>query len=120
MISLFEKYGGFAAVHPLVSAFYDQVLESDIISYMFDDIDMPQLIDHQTKFIASVMGGPASFSDDALHKAHSHLNIKEEEWDEVVTLLHQTLKDFNIEEPDIAALLSAVASKKSLIVAQHD
>jgi hemoglobin len=41
-------------------AFYDRVLNSDVIGAYFDDIDMRQLIDHQTKFISQGMGGPAT------------------------------------------------------------
>ena len=41
----------------MVGAFYDAVLESEIVSYMFDKVDMPELIEHQTKFLAVAMGG---------------------------------------------------------------
>lgn len=38
--SLFDKYGGFASVSKVVSAFYDKAVDSDIIGPYFDDIDM--------------------------------------------------------------------------------
>ena len=37
--TLFEKYGGFASVFPIVNAFYDSVLDSEVVSYMFDDVE---------------------------------------------------------------------------------
>ncbi len=58
--TMFERYGGFAAVSRVVSSFYDKILDSDITSPYFADIDMAKQIDHQTKFVAYLMGGPAS------------------------------------------------------------
>lgn len=60
--SVFERCGGFAAVRKVVSAFYDKVLDSPILEPHFENIDMRRLIDYQTKFIASAMGGPAKFA----------------------------------------------------------
>lgn len=59
--SLFEKYGGFAQISKVVMVFYDKVLDPDLVGPFFDNIDMRRQIDHQTQFIASVMGGPASY-----------------------------------------------------------
>lgn len=69
--TIFERYGGFAKVSRIVSSFYDKILESPITSTYFDNIDMRRLIDHQTKFIAYVMGGPASYTNDQLERVHS-------------------------------------------------
>ena len=114
--SLFEKYGGFATVHKVVEHFYDGVLDNDILSPHFERVDMSQLIDHQTRFFASAMGGPASFDDSHLEKTHQGLGITEEAWDAVVGVLLETLNTFNVEEGDIQSIVGAVGSKKSLIV----
>jgi len=55
--TLFDKYGGFATVSRIVSAFYDEVLESEQLRPYFRGLDMRRLVDHQTKFIAALMGG---------------------------------------------------------------
>ena len=60
----FERYGGFATVSRIVMSLYDRLLEDDEVGPFFDDVDMPKLIDHQTKFVSSLMGGPASFTDE--------------------------------------------------------
>ncbi len=114
--SLFEKYGGFATIHKVVEHFYDGVLDNDILSPYFEGVDMSQLIDHQTRFFASAMGGPASFDDDHLEKTHQVLGITEEAWDAVVAVLLDTLNAFNVEEGDIQLIAGAVASKKPLMV----
>ena len=54
--TMFERYGGFASVSKIVSEFYDKVLDSPSLSPFFDGIPMKRLVDHQTKFIAQVMG----------------------------------------------------------------
>ena len=115
-VSLFEKYGGFGSLYPIVGAFYDKVLESDVVSHMFDSVDMPELIEHQTKFIAVAMGGPGIYDDASLEAGHQGLGINDAEWDEVVGILIETLTGFGVEEPDIETLVGLVASKKPLIV----
>ncbi len=114
--SLFEKYGGFATIHKVVEHFYDGVLDNDTLSPYFEDVDMSMLIDHQTRFFASAMGGPASFDDSHLEKSHQGLGITEASWDAVVGVLLDTLNAFNVEEGDIQAIVGAVGSKKPLIV----
>jgi len=116
--SLFEKYGGFATIHKVVEHFYDGVLDNDVLSPYFEDVDMSQLIDHQTRFFASAMGGPASFDDNHLEKMHRGRGITEEAWDAVVGVLLETLNAFNVEEGDIQLIAGAVGSKKPLIVEQ--
>ena len=114
--NLFEKYGGFASVYPIVNAFYDSVLESEIVAYMFDHVNMEKLIEHQTVFIAQAMGGPGTYDDRKLLAAHPKLNIQEEEWNEVVTILIETLQSFSVEQADIDTLVGKIATKKPLIV----
>lgn len=57
MATMFDRYGGFTSVSKIVMSFYDKVLDSETVGPYFEDIDMKALIDHQTKFIAQVMGG---------------------------------------------------------------
>ena len=114
--SLFEKYGGFSTIHQVVEGFYDGVLENDILAPYFDDTNMETLIDHQTRFFATAMGGPASFDDDHLASVHHDRGISEDAWDAVVTVLSETLSSFEIDPSDIQTILSAVGSKKAFIV----
>ncbi|MEH6470039.1 MAG: group 1 truncated hemoglobin [Halopseudomonas sp.] len=114
--ALFDKYGGFATVSRIVSAFYGEVLESERLNPYFEGVDMRRQIDHQTKFIASIMGGPASFSNEALERVHARLDIDEASFEEVVKLLRFTLEDFELEEGDISLIIREVAGRKRFIV----
>ncbi len=118
MATMFERYGGFAAVSRIVSAFYRQVLDVPALAVYFEDTDMRRLIDHQTKFVASVMGGPASYTNDQLARVHSKMSIRSEDYDTVVSILRDTLEDFELDESDIAAICTDVMDCKRFIVSQ--
>ncbi|MBT4908376.1 MAG: group 1 truncated hemoglobin [Rhodospirillaceae bacterium] len=118
--SLFDKYGGFASVSKVVSAFYDKAVESDIIGPYFDDIDMRSQVDHQTKFISSLMGGPASYSDEALQKVHSGLHIDRTSFEEMARLLHETLEDFSFERSGVDQIMHEINSRADIVITRHD
>ena len=77
---------------------------------------MAQVIDHQTKFIASLMGGPAAFSDERLRQVHRALCLGHADMDEMSRLLRQTLEEFNMAPPDIDAVIAEVEMRRPLIV----
>ena len=113
---MYERYGGFSAISRLVMAFYDNLLDSDQIADYFEDVDMRRLIDHQTKFVASLMGGPASFSNEALKNVHARLNIDNASFNEMAKILRQTMVDFKIEEDDIDLVIQAIEDRRHAIV----
>jgi len=114
--SIFERYGGFASVSRIVSEFYRKVVDSDVLADYFDGIDMRTLIDHQTKFIAQLMGGPASFTDEHIARVHSHLGITDHAFTEMTTLLRETLEDFDFDETDISVVHGEVLARKPYVV----
>jgi hemoglobin len=116
MSTMFDRYGDFATVSRIVSAFYDQVMDTPELEHYFQNTNMARLIDHQTKFIASVMGGPAAYSVDQLERAHSHVGINEKDFVTVVKILRETLEDFEIDESDIVSVIGIVMSAKRAII----
>ena len=114
--SLFEQYGGFATVSRIVSAFYDKVLDAENLAPYFKGIEMSRQIDHQTKFMASVMGGPASFTADQLERAHQKLDITAAHFEELAVLLKETCEDFDVAESDISDIMRDVSDRRSIII----
>jgi hemoglobin len=114
--TIFEKYGGFSSVSRVVMSFYDKMLDSSTTSPFFTEIDMKRLIDHQTKFIATVMGGPASYTKEQIERVHVHLGITEAAFDEAMELLQETLEDFDFEDADIEQVASEMHSYKHVVV----
>lgn len=116
--SIFERYGGFTNVSRVVMSFYDKVLDSPATSHYFANTDMKRLIDHQTKFFAALMGGPASYTNDHLERVHAHLGITEDAFMEAMDMMTETLEDFNYKDEDIRAIENEMMSRKNYIVAR--
>ncbi len=116
--SIFQRYGGFAKVSRIVMGFYEKVLESPTASPYFSNTDMKRLIDHQTKFIAYLMGGPASYTNEHLERIHARLGITEAAFLEILDLLRETLEDFDFAEDDIREVEDAMVSRKNYIISR--
>ncbi|MGI9402294.1 MAG: group I truncated hemoglobin [Rhizobiaceae bacterium] len=114
--SLFDKYGGFSNISKVVMTFYDAVLDSDEIGPFFDDIDMAKMVDHQTKFVASLLGGPAAYTDGQLRTMHARLDITHDHFDELLVILREALEKHGVEDNDILAVVSEYEQRRSVIV----
>jgi hemoglobin len=117
--SVFERAGGFSSVRKIVSAFYDRVLDEPIVGRHFADLDMARLVDHQAKFIAQVMGGPAAYTDEQLQRTHARLGITQAEFAVMADLLHETLEDFAMPAEDIEAVDRSFRQREAFIVARR-
>jgi len=115
--SIYEKYGGFAGISRIVLNFYDKVLDSDEIGDYFDGVDMKRLVDHQTKFIAYLTGGPADYSESRLQQVHAHLQIGADDFEEMKKLLAESLREHNFSDADVATVLDAIEQRRATIVA---
>jgi len=116
--SIFDRHGGFASVSRVVMSFYDKILDSPLTSPYFAHTDMKRLIDHQTKFIAYIMGGPASYTNDHLERVHAHLSITEPAFLEAMELLKETLEDFGFEYDDVQQIEDEMMSRKNFVVSR--
>jgi len=116
MPTMFDRYGGFAVVHRVVLSFYDKMLDSEVAGPFFDDVDMAGLVDHQTKFISQVMGGPASYTNEVLEQVHRNLGVTQEAFDEMAGLLRQTLEEFDFRAEDVRTVIADIKSRQPYIV----
>ena len=114
--TMFERYGGFSKVRGIVSDFYDKVLDSPSLSKYFTGVDMRRLIDHQTKFVSQLMGGPASYTNEQLARVHADLRIDEGSYGEAVDLLTESLEDHGVEAADVALIREDMMSRRVHIV----
>lgn len=115
-VTLFEKYGGFSTISRMVHEFYEHVLESDQLAPYFEASNMDQLIEHQTRFISHLMGGPVTYEGRDLATAHQFLNITEAAFNEVAAILSDILEDGGVNEEDLNIIMNTVASVKKDIV----
>lgn len=114
--SLYEKYGGFASISRVVMMFYDKLLDSEEVGPFFDDVDLKRLIDHQTKFVAHLLGGPVDYSDERLSQLHGHLDIEGRHFDEMKNLLGATLLEHGFSEEDCETVLKEIEGRRHHIV----
>jgi hemoglobin len=114
--SLFDRFGGHAAVARLVFAFYDRVLRSERLAPYFREVEMRRLVEHQAKFVSQLMGGPLSYSDAELAQVHAHLDVDGASFDEMMRLLEETLRDFAFSEADRRAVMAGMRARRPVIV----
>lgn len=114
--NLIEKYGRLQT-YEVVARFYDAVLASPRLSLYFDGIDIRGLVDHQTAFLRSVMGGPAAQTSGEIAAAHRGLGITEDDFDEVIGLLVRSLEGHEIEPEDIAVIQGRYRRYQEAVVA---
>lgn len=114
--SIYEKYGGFTQVSRIVLDFYNRLLDDDELGPFFDNVDMGRIVDHQTKFIASILGGPASFTDEQIRQLHRHLSITDTHFDELKRMLSETLSDHGFAGDDVAAVAEEFEQRRGLVV----
>lgn len=115
--SILDQYGGFPFLSRVVMAFYDRVLDSDVLAPFFEDVDMRRLIDHQTKFMAFVMGGPASYTNDHLAHVHARLSIDRPAFDEMISTMRETLEEFDMDDGDVTTVLNELRIRAPWIIA---
>lgn len=118
--SVFERAGGFATVRKIVSDFYDKVLDSPRLQRHFANVEMARLIDHQTKFVSQVMGGPASFSDDRLKRVHAPMRVTRAEFEEIADLLCESMEDHGLADDDVRFVREEVMRREIFIVSAHE
>lgn len=118
--STYDQLGGFSAVRKLVLDFYERVLDEDDLAPFFVDTDMAALVDHQTKFWSTLLGGPASYTEDQLFRLHESMGIQDAHFDLLAELVADTLEDHDFEEQAIKALVGKLAEYRSSIVTPRD
>ncbi|BBH51595.1 group I truncated hemoglobin [Fluviispira sanaruensis] len=115
-ISIYDKYGGYKTLHVVVSLFYKKIMESENLIHYFENVDLARLIEHQTKFLTTSLGGPVMYETKLLKSAHANLKIPLKDFMEVATLLKEALVESKVEEQDIDKIIEVVASYKNDIV----
>lgn len=116
MRTLFDQVGGFGFLSKVVLGFYDRVLDDDVLAPFFADTDMRRLIDHQTKFVAYLMDGPASYSDEHLRLAHARLGIDSTAFERMIGVMRSTLEDFGLRDRDVEVVVGRMRARQDVVV----
>ena len=111
--SIYDRLGGFAAISSVVHRFYELILADDSLARYFANTDMERLIDHQTKFLCGVTGGPKTYEGQDLKKAHQHMRVTEGAFASVGGHLVAALQEHDVDEADIQAIVGVVVGAKA-------
>ncbi|WP_137283522.1 group I truncated hemoglobin [Halorussus salinisoli] len=114
--TLYERLGGRESISAVVEVFYERVLGDDRVNHFFENTDMSALRAHQTKFLASVTGGPVEYDGEDLSSAHAHLDIDGEEFEIIAHHLDAALADLDVPETEREEVVAAVAELEPAIV----
>ncbi len=112
-MTLFDRLGGEAAINAAVDVFYKKVLEDNRINYFFAESDMNEQSQKQKHFFAMATGGPNSYTGKGLRKGHKHLveqGLNDTHYDIVVEHLGNTLKEFGVQDAEIAEVAALANS----------
>jgi len=115
-ISMFERYGGVKFIMRFTLQFYDRVLASIRLAPFFANTNMQELVEHQAKFISSVMGGPTSYSNAVLRDVHANLAIDDQAFDEMILLFRTTLEESKLADVDVEAIIADLNARREYIV----
>lgn len=114
--TLFQKFGGFSVISRIVLDLYDRLLDDDDVGPFFDEVDMDRIVDHQTKFVSSLLGGPACYTNDQIGKMHAHLNISDLHFERLKVILAETLADQGIGPDDIETVVGEFEKRRAMVV----
>lgn len=118
--TIYEKYGGFSAISKIVMDLYDRLLDDDEVGPFFDNVEMNRIIDHQTKFVSSLIGGPASYTDAQIEKMHAHLDIGPLHFEKLKDLLGATLADHGLSPEDVGTVIGEFEKRRNLVTDKSD
>jgi hemoglobin len=120
--TLYDRLGGAYAIATVVDDFIERLLVNDTlnanpaIKQARERVPKAGLKFHVTTLVCQVTGGPCAYVGRDMKTAHAHLNIREGEWDAMVSDFRRTLDTFKVPAAEQAELIKIVGSTKPEIV----
>ena len=102
---MIDRYGR-VTIARMIAAFYSDMLQSAQLGHYFHDVSVSGLVQHQAMFMETTMGGPTVFLDEQIRQAHHHLRISEDDFDEMLQLLADRMRQSGVEAEDIEEVLT--------------
>ena len=115
-MTIYDQLGGFSTVRKVVAEFYNSVLEEEELAKYFVNTNMERQIDHQTKFISQLLGGPAEYTDSHLQKVHAHMRITDKHFGMIKDILCDTLEDFDLDDEHVEFVGGEFERRRGIIV----
>jgi len=105
--TFYDEIGGIDVLRDLSRAFYDRVLNDELLADLFADFT-PTHVDHVAVWLAEVFGGPAEFTEhlgghQALLHSHLGLGIRDEHRQRWVELMAGAVDEILPDRPEVRA-----------------
>ena len=120
--SLYERLGGVYAIASVVDELIDRLEVNEILNAnpILDkartEVPKAGIKFRLTAMICQAAGGPEVYHGRTMKDSHSHLNISNAEWAEMVRVFGQLLNDFEVPEKEQNELSALIAPTKADIV----
>jgi hemoglobin len=112
-LSLYQRFGGKAAVDAVVELLYERVLADPVLRPFFEDVDGKAQAGKQHAFLTHAFGGPTHDTAKDLRSGHAHLverGLGEEHFDAFAGHLADTLAELGLPLPLIAEVMQIAAA----------
>ncbi|GAB3526314.1 group I truncated hemoglobin [Photobacterium alginatilyticum] len=120
--SLYTRLGGLQPISVVVSDFIDVIVVDDTlnanpaIDAARKVVPAPYLKYQVTAMVCNATGGSCKYQGRSMKDAHAHLNISENDWQQMEVLLKGVLDKHGVPEKEQQELMEIVGSTKADIV----
>jgi len=120
--SLYDRLGGLAPISVVVSDFIDALVPDPVlnanpaIDAARKNVPPAYLKYHVTAQVCQATGGPCKYHGRGMKESHVHMNIKEKEWDRMLTVFKEILAKHQVPARETQELIDIVNSTKADIV----
>ncbi len=120
--SLYARLGGVRAIANVVDDFIDRsmrnpkTLGNSAVADGYKSITAPGIKYLVTEMVCDVTGGPQNYTGQSMVESHKHLDIDEQDWNEFVDDLKESLALFKVPKTEQQELLAIISTTKGDIV----
>lgn len=120
--SLYDRLGGVYPISVVVDSFIDLLLVNDVLNSnpairaARDRVPAAGLKFHVTTLVCQHTGGPCKYTGRAMKESHSHLGIREKEWQAMRADFRRVLNNYGVPAQEQKELFAIVESTKQDIV----
>lgn len=94
--SLYDQLGGEPVLRRIIDRFIDRMFDDIMIGFFFRSVDRARLKQREFEFAAQHLGAPIEYSGRPIETAHQIHRIFDGQFKRRLTLLRETLEDFEV------------------------
>lgn len=114
--TLFDRFGGMAAIEAVIDDFLGNVLADDRINKRFAETDAANLRKQLIDQVCEAAGGPCKYTGKDMVEAHKDMNVTDAEFDALVEDLVRSLDAKGVGSSEKNELLGVLGPMRSDIV----